>query len=58
MVAAGVHKNDLARSLVSTSGRRLILFAGEHTHATQSSTIHGAYNSGKREALKLSRTYT
>ncbi len=57
MVATGVHINDLARSLVSTSGRRLVLFAGEHTHAQERSTMNAAYNSGKREAQKLSRTY-
>jgi spermine oxidase len=34
-----------------------IQFAGEATHSEQHSSMHGAYNSGRREAARLNSFY-
>ncbi|KAL0808802.1 hypothetical protein ABMA28_012480 [Loxostege sticticalis] len=44
---------DLAAPLTDSSGRARVLFAGEATHLTHFSTVHGAVESGKREANRL-----
>ncbi|XP_061381737.1 uncharacterized protein LOC116778282 isoform X2 [Danaus plexippus] len=44
---------DLGASLTDSKGVLRVLFAGEATHPTQYSTVHGASNSGYREATRL-----
>ena len=46
MAASGTDFADLATPLFGTTRPNvpLVLFAGEATHPTQYSTIHGAYN--------------
>ncbi|XP_059050315.1 uncharacterized protein LOC131845290 isoform X2 [Achroia grisella] len=44
---------DLARPLTDSSGRPRVLFAGEATDQFHFSTVHGASDSGYREAMRL-----
>ncbi|XP_061381827.1 uncharacterized protein LOC133319873 isoform X1 [Danaus plexippus] len=44
---------DLGAPLTDSEGVLRVLFAGEATHPTQYSTVHGASNSGYREATRL-----
>ncbi|KAJ8931980.1 hypothetical protein NQ314_015064 [Rhamnusium bicolor] len=48
---------DLARPLVSKNSKQTVLFAGEATHATKFSTVHGAIETGYREAERLINIY-
>lgn len=47
------HQEALAEPLVGPSGKPEVLFAGEATHETAYSTVHGARASGIRVAVKL-----
>lgn len=49
---ANKHINDLAEPIFLNQIPK-ILFAGEATHLRFYSTVHGAYDSGKREAERL-----
>ncbi|XP_049884223.1 spermine oxidase-like [Pectinophora gossypiella] len=48
-------RTDLAAPLTDSSGRPRVLFAGEATDETHFSTVHGAAETGYREASKLIR---
>lgn len=48
--------STLSQPLVSSDGRPMVLFAGEHTTPFHPSTIHGAFLSGIREAYRLDLT--
>lgn len=48
---------DLARPLTSKSGKTTVLFAGEATHPLFYSSVHGALESGFREAERIVRLY-
>nr|XP_053635527.1 spermine oxidase-like isoform X3 [Cherax quadricarinatus] len=51
---AGIHRHDqLASPLVNSKGKTVVLWAGEHTHNTRYSTVDGAMETGKHEALKI-----
>lgn len=52
MEAREVTREDLAKPLVA-DGREVVLFAGEATHSCYFSTVHGAVESGWREADRL-----
>lgn len=52
-VALKAKNEDLAEPIFDTEGKPLILFAGEATHAPHHSTVHGAIESGWREADRL-----
>jgi spermine oxidase len=47
----------LASPVVNSSGRQVLLFAGEATHANYFSTVHGAIETGYREAERISKIY-
>lgn len=50
----GVHRHDqLATPLLNSSGKIVVMWAGEHTHNTRYSTVDGAMETGKREALRV-----
>ncbi len=59
MVAAQLKIDDITAPITASppNGRPLVLFAGEHTHPQEFSTMHAAYNSGKREADRLNQAY-
>lgn len=44
---------DLARPLVNSEGKEVVLFAGEATHPYYYSTVHGAIETGFREAQRI-----
>ncbi|XP_028156621.1 spermine oxidase-like isoform X2 [Ostrinia furnacalis] len=46
-------REDLAAPLSDSSGRPRVLFAGEATETNHFSTVHGAVDSGRREAARL-----
>ncbi|XP_052748332.1 spermine oxidase-like isoform X3 [Galleria mellonella] len=46
-------REDLAAPLTDSSGRPRVLFAGEATNPTHFSTVHGASETGYREAMRL-----
>lgn len=46
-------RSDLAAPLLDSSGKPRVLFAGEATNADHFSTVHGAVESGYREARRL-----
>lgn len=48
---------DLAHPVASKNGNDLLLFAGESTHATHFATVHGAIETGYREAERLIQFY-
>lgn len=48
---------DLARPISSRNGKDVLLFAGESTHATHFATVHGAIETGYREAERLIEFY-
>lgn len=48
---------DLSRPLVSKNGREAVLFAGEATHPYYYSTVHGAIETGYREADRIINFY-
>ncbi len=45
--------SDLASPLLDSTGRPSLLFAGEATHDHYYSTVHGAVESGLREAERI-----
>ncbi|XP_063932784.1 spermine oxidase-like isoform X2 [Zophobas morio] len=47
------HNAKLAEPLVNEEGRSVLLFAGEATNPIHYSTVHGAVESGKREAERI-----
>jgi spermine oxidase len=47
----------LAKPLLDASGKPRVLFAGEATHDYFFSTVHGAIESGYREAERLNKLY-
>ncbi len=55
-VDGGEALSALGQPLVSSDGRPMVLFAGEHTTPFHPSTIHGAFLSGIREAYRLDLT--
>ena len=50
--------SDLATPIVNESGKPMIQFAGEATHSHYYSTVHGAIESGWREANRLIDFYS
>lgn len=48
-----VTNEDLAKPILDTNGKPLIQFAGEATSTPHFSTVHGAIESGWREADRL-----
>lgn len=48
---------DLAEPILSPAGRPLVQFAGEATHNHYYSTVHGAVETGWREADRLNQYY-
>ncbi|XP_059050300.1 peroxisomal N(1)-acetyl-spermine/spermidine oxidase-like [Achroia grisella] len=46
-------RSDLAEPLTDSSGNPRVLFAGEATNPTHYSTVHGAVETGYREAARL-----
>lgn len=52
-VALKAKNEELAQPILDTEGNPLILFAGEATDAPHHSTVHGAIESGWREADRL-----
>ena len=55
-VHGGEALSTLSQPLLSSNGRPMVLFAGEHTTPFHPSTIHGAFLSGIREAYRLDLT--
>ncbi|KAI5636664.1 flavin containing amine oxidoreductase domain-containing protein [Phthorimaea operculella] len=55
MTAADVPtaRADLEAPLKDASGKPRVLFAGEASHSTRFSTVHGAADTGRREAMRL-----
>ncbi|XP_050676916.1 uncharacterized protein LOC126973618 [Leptidea sinapis] len=49
-------RDDLAAPLVDAAGTPRVLFAGEATSRIHFATVHGASETGKREALRLLQT--
>ena len=49
----GISPGDLSKADGESSGR--LRFAGEHTHRRHYSTVHGAMESGWREAERILR---
>ncbi|XP_033756400.1 spermine oxidase-like [Pecten maximus] len=47
----------LSEPLYNMDGKPIVLFAGEATHPRWNSTTHGALDSGKREADRLTKYY-
>lgn len=45
--------DDLAKPLTNSLGNPVVCFAGEATHTHYYSTVHGAIESGWREAQRL-----
>uniref|UniRef100_T1GYJ5 Amine oxidase domain-containing protein n=1 Tax=Megaselia scalaris TaxID=36166 RepID=T1GYJ5_MEGSC len=50
--------SELAEPILSPNGRPLLQFAGEATHNHYYSTVHGAVESGWREADRLNQYYS
>ncbi|XP_044740336.1 spermine oxidase-like [Chrysoperla carnea] len=48
---------DLAQPLKNSTGKEVVLFAGEATHSHYYSTVHGAIETGWREADRLLKLY-
>jgi hypothetical protein len=48
-----VWARDLAAPILNNEGRPVLQFAGEATNNNHFSTVHGAYDTGKREAQRL-----
>ncbi|XP_013408095.1 spermine oxidase-like, partial [Lingula anatina] len=51
------HFSSLAEPLTDSNGRLRVLFAGEATHTMYHSTMHGARESGVREATRLLQNF-
>ncbi|XP_013404775.1 peroxisomal N(1)-acetyl-spermine/spermidine oxidase-like isoform X1 [Lingula anatina] len=51
------HFNVLAEPIEDSNGQPRVLFAGEATHAAYNGTMHGARESGVREATRLLRQF-
>lgn len=51
-------QEKLATPLVNKNGKVTVLFAGEGTHPYYFSTVHGAIETGYREAERLIELYT
>lgn len=49
--------SDLARPLTNSLGVPSLMFAGEATHDHYFSTVHGAIESGFREAERIAQFY-
>lgn len=56
-VENNVSAEDLAQPVLSRHGRNVLLFAGESTHPTYFTTVHGAIETGYREAQRLMNLY-
>lgn len=52
-----VYAADLAKPLKNHFGKEVLLFAGEATHSSFYSSVHGAIESGWREADRLTEMY-
>jgi lysine-specific histone demethylase 1 len=52
-VEASKQLQVMSEPITSENGEPLVLFAGEHTTPYHPSTIHGAFSSGIREAVRL-----
>lgn len=48
---------ELAKPIVDTNGRPVIQFAGEATNADHNGSVHGAIETGWREADRLIQLY-
>ncbi|CAG9768573.1 unnamed protein product [Ceutorhynchus assimilis] len=55
-IKSGATHEDLAKPLL-VNGKEVVLFAGESTHSKYFSTVHGAIESGFREAARLTDLY-
>lgn len=49
--------DHLAEPLVSATGRQTVFFAGEATSRSKFSTVHGAIETGYREAERIINMY-
>lgn len=50
-------RNSMAEPLLNSDGKIIVQFAGEATHSIYYSTVHGAIESGWREAQRLTDLY-
>ncbi|KAI5636666.1 flavin containing amine oxidoreductase domain-containing protein [Phthorimaea operculella] len=48
-------RSDLGAPILDSTGKPRVLFAGEATHPTRFANVHGAADSGHREAMRLLR---
>lgn len=55
---SNVDDMDLANPLKNSAGKDVVLFAGEATNAHRYGCVHGAIETGWREADRLLKTYT
>ncbi|KAJ2950550.1 hypothetical protein O0L34_g8797 [Tuta absoluta] len=49
-------RSDLGAPILDSTGKPRVLFAGEATHPTRFANVHGAADTGHREAMRLLRT--
>lgn len=52
-----VGPSDLAQPITDSQGKAIVHFAGEATHDHYYSTVHGAVESGWREAKRIVDLY-
>lgn len=53
----GVHANDLAIPVLRDNGTAVLQFAGEATNQVHYATVHGAIETGWREAQRIIDSY-